>query len=71
VAPSVDTTDRYGPVITVGGVGGVSGDFSENRISSTVVIFDAIAIAIVFTAAEALYPHVIVLRHRTDCGDTV
>jgi len=29
VAPSVDTTDRYGPVITAGGVGGVSGDFSE------------------------------------------
>jgi len=29
VAPSVNTTDRYGPVITVGGVDGVSGDFSE------------------------------------------
>ena len=34
VAPSVDTTDCYGPVITVGGVSGVSGvdgDFSETR----------------------------------------
>ena len=24
-----DTTDRYGPIITVGGVGGVGGDFSH------------------------------------------
>jgi len=28
VAPSVDSTDRYGPVITVGGVGG---DFSQTQ----------------------------------------
>jgi len=27
-----DTTDHYGPVITVGGVGGVSGDFSHTGV---------------------------------------
>ena len=32
-----DTTDRYGPIITVGGVSGVGGDFShtpENKFSA-------------------------------------